>query len=305
VNRPNSHFRGYSGTIAGGRIRPGDAITVLPSGKTSTIERITTFGGDLARAVAGQSVTLTFADEIDCSRGDIIAVAEASTEVASRFDATLVWMSEEAMVPHRSYWLKIGSQTLSASIDGIDHIVDVHTLAQRPGATLGLNDIGRCEIDLDRRIAAVPYEENRALGGFILIDKVTHSTVAAGMVQGFPKTPVRSDRESGEAGRILWLKGSSPAEKAAYALRAQERLKALGRPGFVLDEAAVRAGLNSDLGAGDAAEARRRVREVARLMSLAGVTVIVAVEVSADEARPGTIVDVDTDTAASGDNWTI
>lgn len=306
VNRPDSNFRGYAGTVASGRIRPGDRIEVLPSGKLSTVERIATFSGDLDEAVAGQSVTLALSDEIDCSRGDIIVAAGAPANVVNRLDATLVWMSEEAMVPHRSYWLKIGAQTLSASVDGIGPRIDVNTLEQRRGLTLALNDIGRVEIDLDRRIAAVAYAENRQLGGFILIDKVSHATVAAGMVHGFPKGAAKPvDHPDGASGRILWLAGSSHAEKAAYARRAQERLKALGRPSFVLDDANVRGGLSSDLGAGDEVENVRRVREVAKLMSLAGVTVLVALDVAEAEAHPGTIMHVEETEAEPDGDWII
>ncbi|MFN3389007.1 MAG: sulfate adenylyltransferase subunit CysN [Allosphingosinicella sp.] len=303
VNRPNQNFRGYAGTVASGRIRVGDAISVLPAGRRSTIARIVTFDGDLPEAVAGQSVTLTLADEVDCSRGDVIA-SDAPDSIA-RLEATLVWMSDEAMVPHRSYWLKIGSQTLSASVSGMGPIVDVNTMEQRRGMTLALNDIGRVEIDLDRRIPAVTYAENRRLGGFILIDKLTHATVAAGLVQGFPQGAAAGAQAQGEDGAITWIAGASPAARAAYALKAQERLKALGRPAFVLDEAAVAGGLNSDLAETDAAERVRRLREVALLMSRAGVHVLVSADIPEAEAHPGRIVEAAQAGGDDADEWVI
>ena len=303
VNRPNQNFRGYAGTIAGGRVRVGDAVSVLPAGRRSHVARIVTFDGDLDEAIAGQSVTLTLADEVDCSRGDVIA-SDAPDNVA-RIAATLVWMSDEAMVPHRSYWVKIGSQTLSGNVSGMGPIVDVNTMEQRRGMTLALNDIGSVEIDLDRRIPAVAYAENRALGGFILIDKVTHATVAAGLVTGFPQGAAAAAPAHGEDGSILWISGPSPAARAAHGLRAQERLKALGRPAFVLDEAALQSGLNSDLGEEDAGERVRRLREVALLMSRAGVHVLVSADIPEAEAHPGRIAQAAEDGADDADEWVI
>jgi len=302
VNRPDQNFRGYAGRIAAGRVRVGDPIAVLPAGRHSTVARIVTFDGDLDEAVAGQSVTLTLADEVDCSRGDILAAAAAAPAPVSRIEATLVWMSDEAMVPHRSYWLKIGAQTLSASVAGMGPIVDVNTMEQRRGLTLALNDIGQVDIDLDRRIPGVLYADDRRLGGFILIDKVTHATVAAGLVTGFPRSPLKAvDHAEDEAGSIQWIAG---AGRAAHALRAAERLKALGRPAFVLDEAAI-ADLVRDLPAGETAERLRRAREVARLMARAGVLVLVTLEASVDEAHPGRRVDADAEQSQRADEWVI
>ena len=289
VNRPNQNFRGYAGTVASGRIRVGDAVSVLPAGRRTTVARIVTFGGDLQEAVAGQSVTLTLADEVDCSRGDVIASADAAVEPVGSLDATLVWMSDEAMVPHRSYWLKIGTQTLSASVSGMGPVVDVNTMEQRRALTLGLNDIGEVQIDLDRAIAAVRYSENRQLGGFILIDKVSHATVAAGMVKGFRRG---GGKAAEEQGGIVWVSGEG---RAAYARAAHERLKSLGRPSFVLDEAAVR-----ELGTAPAV-----VREVAKLMSAAGVHVFVTAEVPAAEAHPGKQVNADEGLEDRSEDWVI
>jgi bifunctional enzyme CysN/CysC len=304
VNRPHSSFRGYSGTIASGTVRPGDSIMVQPSGATSTVERIATFDGDLDVAIVDQSVTLTFADEIDCSRGDMIVAAPEPVRVADRLVANLVWMAPEAMVPGRAYWLKIGTQTVSASVARVEDVINVNTRDREPGRPLELNDIGRCELVLDRPVAAVIYGENRRLGGFILIDRATNSTVAAGMVASFPVAGKAQVNATEHVGRIIWLTGNSVEEKLAFARKAQQRFEARGRASVILDEESVRAGLSSDLSgaAGDEAEHLRRVGEVARLISRSGVTVLVALE--ADEAG----LDTDMHIAdASGDfgDWVI
>jgi bifunctional enzyme CysN/CysC len=307
VNRPNQNFRGYAGRIASGRIRVGDAVVVLPAGRPTHVARIVTFDGDLAEAVAGQSVTLTLAEEVDCSRGDMIASAGAPRDPVAQVEATLVWMSDEAMVPHRSYWLKVGTQTLSASISGMGPVVDVNTMEQRRALTLGLNDIGQVEIDLDRRIPAVLYAQNRLLGGFILIDKVTHATVAAGLVSGFPNKRPEHGRDTANApGTILWIASSTLAARSAYAAEAEERLKALGRPVFVLDEAAL-AGLARAEGEGEAARVEhvRVAREIAKLMSAAGVHVLVTVEARGEEAHPGRQVNAADRDQEGADEWVI
>jgi bifunctional enzyme CysN/CysC len=288
VNRPNSGFRGYAGQIAGGAVRPGDPVLILPSGRRSTVARIVTFDGDLDRAVEGQSVTLTLADELDCSRGEVIAAEAAPLEVADRIAANLVWMAEEELVPGRSYWLKIGARTVSASVARIDHLVDVETGADAPARPLGLNDIGRCELALDRPVAASAYALGRRLGSFILIDKIANTTVAAGMVDSFPRRR-SADQDSDETSRILWLIGVASGERGEAASRARKRLQAMGRSVFILDEAALREGLNIDLGEGDSdrAEHIRRARAVAALMARAGLHVLVALDVPAGEAWPG------------------
>jgi len=289
VNRPNQDFRGYAGTVASGRIRVGDEISVLPAGRRSTVARIVTFAGDLAEASAGQSVTLTLADEVDCSRGDVIASLDAAAEPAGSLDATLVWMADEAMVPQRSYWLKVGTQTLSASVTRVQRVVDVNTMQQSGASTLGLNGIGDVELELDRQVAAALYTENRQLGGFILIDKVSNATVAAGMIKGFRRG---GGKLAQEQGGIVWVSGEG---RAAYARTAHERLQALGRPSFVLDEPALR-----ELGA-----APTVAREVAKLMSAAGVHVFVTVDVPTGEAHPGKHVNADEAQDESSDDWVI
>jgi len=288
VSRPNQNFRGYAGRIASGRVRVGDAIAVLPSGTRSFVERIVAFDGDLDQAVAGQSVTMTLTDEVDCSRGDLIAAAHEASEPVSRIKASLVWMSDEKLVPHRSYWLKVGTQTVSANVDTVDAIIDVNTLASGQGQPLGLNDIGKVEIDLDRAIPAVRYEQNRKLGGFILIDKISHATVAAGLVEGFPSNPVKAAVHRS----INWVAGS---KREAWAANAAARLKAQGRSVAIVDDAAI-----TGFPAGEPA---RTAREIARLMSAAGVQVFVTVEGAATSAT-GKIIDSDQN-EEGGDEWVI
>jgi bifunctional enzyme CysN/CysC len=287
VNRPDSGFRGYSGRISGGTVRPGDEIVILPSGRRSNVERIVTLDGDLDRAVEGQSVTLTLADEVDCSRGEVIASSTAPPQVVDGLVADLVWMSDEPLAPGRSYWLKIGASTVSATVSKVEHIVEVENGRPAAARLLALNDIGRCELSLDREVAAIPYARGRELGAFILIDKLSNATAAAGMIDGFPRRGL--DRGSAEADRIIWLNEVAPEERAEVAARAQLRLQATGRMSFILDEASIRADLSSDLsdGPADTAEHIRRVRAVAGLMSRAGLHVLVAVDVPAAEAWPG------------------
>jgi bifunctional enzyme CysN/CysC len=292
VSRPDQNFRGFAGRIASGRVHVGDPITVLPSGTRSFVERIVTFDGDLDQAVAGQSVTLSLTDEVDCSRGDLIADAHQTSEPVSRIEASLVWMSDEKLVPHRSYWLKVGAQTVSANIDTVEAIIDVNTLAARVGEPLGLNDVGKVEIDLDRAIPAVRYEQNRKLGGFILIDKMSHATVAAGLIEGFPSNPVNPTGRQSSAGSISWVTGS---KRAAWASTTAARLKSQGRSVTIVDDAAISGFPPSD--------PARIAREVARLMAAAGVQVLVTVE---GAAKPGIGKIIDSDqNDEGGDEWVI
>jgi bifunctional enzyme CysN/CysC len=294
VNRAGQNFRGYAGTIAAGRIRPGGRVSILPSGRVSTVERIVAFDGDMDQADAGQAVTLTLADDVDCSRGDMIAGEPGGLEIADHLDADLVWMAAEQLRPGRAYWLKIGALTVAASVARVAAVRDMETMKEGPGRPLGLNDIGRCEIVLDRPIPASLYRDNRRLGGFILIDRASHATLAAGMIRAFPDRPRAAAAAYPGQGRIVWLTGSSPEERARFARKARKRFAARGRTSFVLDEAILRGGLSSDLGASeeDEAEARRRALEVAKLLGRAGVTVLVALEAPADGERPGTELDV-------------
>jgi bifunctional enzyme CysN/CysC len=290
VNRPNLDFRGFAGLIASGSVKPGDAIRVLPSGKTSTVSRIVTLDGDLDEAVAGQSVTLTFADEIDCSRGDVIALAASPPQVADQFEATIVWMSDEALKPGRAYWLKIGTQTVSATLQAPKYEVNVNTLEHLAAKTLELNAIGIAELATDKPIVFEPYADNRTLGGFILIDKISNSTVAAGMLhfslrraQNVHWQAVDVGREAhaaqkGQTPAVLWFTGLSGSGKSTIANIVEKKLHALGRHSFLLDGDNVRHGLNKDLGftEADRIENIRRVGEVAKLMADAGLIVITA-----------------------------
>ncbi|MEN3746764.1 sulfate adenylyltransferase subunit CysN [Sphingomonas sp. HF-S3] len=290
VNRPNLDFRGFSGLIAAGSVTPGDKVRILPSGRTTSVTRIVTLGGDLTEAGAGQSVTLTLADEVDCSRGDLIATADAPPQVADQFQATIVWMDQEELLPGRAYWLKIGSQTVSATVQQPRHAIDVNTLAELSVRTLGLNDIGVAEVYTDRGIVFEAYEDSHALGGFILIDKITNATVGAGMLNfslrraqnvHWQATEINREahaRQKNQSPRLLWFTGLSGSGKSTIANLVEKRLHALGKHSFLLDGDNVRHGLNKDLGFTDAdrIENIRRVGEVARLMTDAGLIVLTA-----------------------------
>ena len=290
VNRPNLDFRGFSGLVATGTIRPGDAVRVLPSGKTSSVARIVTLDGDLAQAVAGQSVTLCLADEVDCSRGDVIATAAAPPQAADQFEASLVWMAEEVMLPGRPYWLKLGTQTVTAQVQPPKYQVNVNTMEHLAAKTLDLNAIGVANVSTDRPLVFEPYEDNRTLGGFILIDKLTNATVAAGMIhfalrraenihwQAIEISREAHARQKGQVPKLLWFTGLSGAGKSTIANLVEKKLHALGKHSFLLDGDNVRHGLNRDLGFTDAdrVENIRRVGEVARLMTDAGLIVLTA-----------------------------
>jgi bifunctional enzyme CysN/CysC len=290
VNRPNLNFRGFSGLIASGSVKPGDAVRVLPSGKTSTVTRIVTLDGDLDQAVAGQSVTLCFADEIDCSRGDVIALADHPPETADQFEATIVWMADEPMLPGRPYWLKIGTQTVTATIQQPKYQVNVNTMEQLAARTLELNAIGVANLSTDRRITFEAYADNRTLGGFILIDKISNATVAAGMLhfslrraqnvhwQAAEISREAHARQKGQEPRLLWFTGLSGSGKSTIANLVEKKLHVLGKHSFLLDGDNVRHGLNKDLGFTDAdrVENIRRVGEVAKLMTDAGLIVLTA-----------------------------
>ena len=290
VNRPNLDFRGFSGQIATGTIKPGDAIRVLPSGKTSTINRIVTQGGDLAEAVAGQSVTLCFADEVDCSRGDVISIAGNPPQVANQFEATVVWMADEPMIPGRAYWLKLGTQLVSATVQAPKYQVNVNTMEHLAAKTFDLNAIGVAEIATDKPIVFEPYADNHALGGFILIDKITNGTVAAGMLNFSLRRAQNVHWQSVDINRdmhaalknqkpaVLWFTGLSGSGKSTIANLVEKKLYRMNRHTFLLDGDNVRHGLNKDLGFAEAdrIENIRRVGEVAKLMTEAGLIVITA-----------------------------
>jgi bifunctional enzyme CysN/CysC len=290
VNRPDLDFRGFSGRIVSGRVRPGDEIRVLPAGTTSTVERIVTMDGDLDEAIAGQSVTLTLSDEIDASRGDVICAADEPAEVADQFEAHLIWMHEDAMLPGRPYHLKIGTRTVGATIGHPKYRVDVNNLDHLAATTLELNEIGVCNLSLDRPIPFDAYADNRDTGGFIVIDKLTNVTVGAGLLHfalrrshNIHWQDVKVDKEARAAQNqhrpaMIWLTGLSGSGKSTIANIVESKLHALGARTYLLDGDNVRHGLNRDLGFTDAdrVENIRRIAEVATLMVDAGLLVLVS-----------------------------
>ncbi len=290
VNRPNLDFRGFSGLISSGSVKPGDSVRVLPSGKTSTVTRIVTREGDRDKAQAGQAVTLTLADEIDCSRGDVIALADNPPEAADQFEATLVWMADEALTPGRAYWLKLGTQTVSATVRAPEYVVNVNTMERLAAKTLELNAIGVAEVVTDKALVFEPYAQSRTLGGFILIDKITNATVGAGMLnfslrraqnvhwQALDVTRKAHAALKMQEPAVLWFTGLSGSGKSTIANLVEKKLHALGKHTFLLDGDNVRHGLNKDLGFTDAdrIENIRRVGEVAKLMTDAGLIVLTA-----------------------------
>ncbi|HVJ54690.1 MAG TPA: sulfate adenylyltransferase subunit CysN [Aliidongia sp.] len=318
VNRPNLDFRGYAGLISAGRVRPGDRLAVLPSGKTASVARIVTQDGDLEEAVAGQSVTLTLDSEVDVSRGDLLCAAEARAAIADQFEATLVWMAEEPMLPGRPYLLKIGARTAVASVSATRHKVNVNTLEHLAAKSLALNEIGVCNISLDQAIGFDPYEENRDTGGFILIDRISNETVGVGLLhfalrrsQNLHWQAIDIDKEAraelkGQKPCVLWFTGLSGAGKSTIANLVEKRLYANGRHTALLDGDNVRHGLNRDLGFTDAdrVENIRRVAEVAKLMAEAGLVVLVSFispfraerRMARDLMQPGEFLEVFVDT---------
>ena len=295
VNRPNLDFRGFSGLIATGRVAPGDAIRVVPSGKNARVKSIVTMASDgtlqtLEAAVAGQSVTLTLDTEIDCSRGDIIAAAENPPAVADRFEATLIWMDEEALLPGRSYEMKIGTQTVAASVQTPKYQVNVNTMERLASKTLELNAIGVVEIATTQKISFAPYAENRALGSFVLIDKMSNATVAAGLLNFSLRRADNIHWQAADIDRkahaqlknqkplLLWFTGLSGSGKSTIANELEKLLHTMNRHTFLLDGDNVRHGLNKDLGFTDAdrVENIRRIGEVSKLMVDAGLIVLSA-----------------------------
>jgi bifunctional enzyme CysN/CysC len=290
VNRPNLDFRGFSGLIATGSVKPGDTIRVLPSGKTSTVTRVVTLDGDLDEAAAGQSVTVCFADEIDCSRGDVIATADNPPETADQFEATIVWMNDAPLHVGRAYWLKLGTQMVSVTVREPKYTVNVNTMEHVAAKTLELNAIGVAELSTDKPIVFEAYTDSRALGGFILIDKITNATVGAGMLHFSLRRAQNVHWQALDIGRdahanlknqkpaVLWFTGLSGSGKSTIANLVEKKLHRMNRHTFLLDGDNVRHGLNKDLGftEADRIENIRRVGEVAKLMADAGLIVITA-----------------------------
>ena len=314
VNRPDADFRGYAGRITAGVVRPGDAVTVLPSGRTSAIDRIVTMGGDRAEAGPGDSVTLTLADHLDVSRGDVLVAAEGPPAVADQFEVQLVWMADAPLLPGRAYVIKLGTATVTGQVTDIRHRVNIETLEPLAARTLELNDIGVCHLHLDAPLVFEPYADSRDLGGLILIDRQTNETVGAGLIrfalrrsanvqwQALDIGPGERAAQKHQKPLVLWFTGLSGAGKSTIANLVDRRLFADGRHTFLLDGDNVRHGLNNDLGFTDAdrVENIRRVTEVARLMTDAGLIVLVsAISPFAAERRmarermaPGAFVEI-------------
>ena len=290
VNRPNLDFRGFAGTIVAGRIHKGDIVRVQPSGRTSQVTRIVTFDGDLEQAVAGQSITITLADEIDISRGDLIVAANEPAEISDQFEATVVWMNEAPLLPGRSYYLKIGTKSVTGTVAPLKCRINVNTLQRMAASKLDLNEIGICNLELDRPIAFDPYQVNRDTGGFILIDRITNDTVGAGMLhfalrrasnvqwQALDVDKAGRSASKGQKPCVLWYTGLSGAGKSTIANLVDKKLHAGKRHTYLLDGDNVRHGLNKNLGFTDAdrVENIRRIAEVAKLMVDAGLIVSTA-----------------------------
>jgi bifunctional enzyme CysN/CysC len=290
VNRPNLDFRGFAGTIASGTVSAGERLRVLPSGRESRVARIVTADGDLDQAVAGQSVTLTLDDEIDISRGDVLATPTSPPGVADQFETTIVWMADEPLLPGRPYWLKIGTRQVSATITEPKYKVNVNTLEHLAAKKLELNEIGVCNVSLDHPVAFDAYADNRDTGGFILIDRLSNATVGAGLIhfalrrsqnihwQALDVSKASRAALKGQQPCVLWFTGLSGAGKSTIANLVEKQLQALGRHTYLLDGDNVRHGLNRDLGFTDVdrVENIRRVAEVAKLMVDAGLVVLVS-----------------------------
>ncbi len=289
VNRPNSDFRGFAGTVASGVIQTGDEVRVQPSGRTARVSSIVTFDGSIPAGVAGQAVTLELDEEIDVSRGDLISAAGDPAEVADQFEATIVWMGEQPMLPGRPYWMRLGTQTTTVSIAEPKYKVNVSTLEDLAAKKLELNEIGVCNLSLGRMVAFDPYAVNLVVG-FIIIDRLTHHTVGAGILhfalrrahnihrQHFNVDKITRSVQKGQHPAVLWFTGLSGAGKSTIANLVEQKLHAMGRHTYLLDGDNIRHGLSRDLGFTDVdrIENIRRVGEVARLMVDAGLIVITA-----------------------------
>jgi bifunctional enzyme CysN/CysC len=290
VNRPNLDFRGFSGTIASGTVRRGDAMVVAKSGRTSTVKSIVTFDGELDVASAGEAVTLTLDDEIDISRGDLLSGSIDRPEVADQFAAHLIWMADDPLLPGRPYLLKVGARQVGAQVTAIRHKIDVNTGGELPARSLSLNEVGVAHLSLSEAIAFDPYAVNRETGAFIIIDRLSNLTVGAGMIdhglrragnihwQALDVDKRARALAKGQKSAVVWFTGLSGAGKSTIANLVEKKLTALGRHAYILDGDNVRHGLNRDLGFSDAdrVENIRRVAETAKLFVDAGLIVLVS-----------------------------
>ncbi|MBI1174077.1 MAG: sulfate adenylyltransferase subunit CysN [Sideroxydans sp.] len=288
VNRPDADFRGFAGTVAEGCVRVGNQIRVSLSGQTAEVKRIVTMDGDLPEAGAGLSITLTLDREIDASRGDVISLAEQPLETTDQFEAIIIWMSEERGMAGRSYDFKLASQSASVSITSIKHQVDINTLAHKAAKSLGLNDICVCNLATSKPVVFDTFANSPALGSFILIDRYSHDTVAAGLIrhslrrgqnvhrQALSITRREREQLNGHQGKVIWFTGLSGSGKSTIANALETHLYGNGYRTFILDGDNIRQGINKDLGFTDAdrVENIRRIAEVARLMLDAGLIVM-------------------------------
>jgi len=290
VNRPNANFRGFSGTLASGELSVGDELRITASGQTAHLERIVTADGDQATAHAGDAITLVLDREVDASRGDVIALAEEPLEITDQFEATIVWMQDESGHIGRAYDIKLANQWASASLTSLKYCINVNTQAHESCRQLALNDIAVANLALSKPLVFAPYNENPTLGGFILVDKYTHATVAAGMIRHNLRRAqnvhrqalsiTRQDRErlNGHQGKVIWFTGLSGSGKSTIANALEKELYAQGKRTYILDGDNIRQGLNKDLGFTDTdrIENIRRVAETAKLMMDAGLIVMTA-----------------------------
>ena len=290
VNRPNQNFRGFSGTVVSGTVKPGDAIKVLPSARSSTVDRVVTYDGDLEAGIAGQSLTVTLKDEIDVSRGDIICAANDPVEVSDQFQVEVLWMGDEPMLPGRPYLIKTGTTTVPGTLEELKYKVNINTMEHVAAKTLQLNEIGVCNLELDSNIPFTPYTENRYLGSVIIIDRFTNNTVGMGLIRfalrraaniHWQAVDVHKAARAALAGQkpaVLWFTGLSGAGKSTIANLVEKQLHANGHMTYLLDGDNVRHGLNRDLGFTDAdrVENIRRVAEVSKLMADSGLIVLVS-----------------------------
>lgn len=290
VNRPHADFRGFAGTVVAGSASRGDAVRVLPSGEMAHIKDIVLYENNLQQCVADQAVTITLDREVDVSRGDLLVTSDAPCEVSDQFEVTLVWMDQEQGFIGRSYWLKLGSQRVNASITDIKFKYDINNLEEMSAKSLHLNEIGRATLKLDKPIAFEPYDNCRAMGAFVLIDRYSHATVSAGMIafalrrasnvhtQALTVDKAARATMKGHRGKVIWFTGLSGSGKSTLANAAEKVLYERGIHTYILDGDNVRQGLNKDLGftAADRVENIRRIAEVAKLMADAGLVVITA-----------------------------
>jgi bifunctional enzyme CysN/CysC len=319
VNRPNLNFRGFAGTICSGSVHPGDEIVVAGSGRTSRVKAIVTADGELEQAFTGAAVTLTLEDEVDISRGDVLAAAAQRPEISDQFAAHLIWMSDEQLNPGRSYWIKIGTRTVSASFTEIKHKVDVNNFSKLAAKTLELNEVGLVNLSTQEPIAFEPYGVNKTMGGFIVIDRLSNLTVGAGMIefglrratnihwQALDVTKELRASAKGQKPVVLWFTGLSGAGKSTIANLVEKRLASLGKHTYLLDGDNVRHGLNRDLGftEADRVENIRRVAETAKLMVDAGLVVLASFispfraerDMAREALEPGEFIEIFVDTS--------